>query len=302
MRDLGRTIELNTQEMVGEVSASGAADAKPADFDLVVLAMQEPQYSAPEIRALLNSVAEEKVPCMSLMNMPPLTYLKRIPGLDTDSIRDSYCDPSVWDALDPSLMTLCSADPQGFRPPGGGLNVLQVALPTNFKTARFSSDEHTAMLEQLADDIQAVRYPTEDGKVELPVKLRVSDSIFAPIAKWSMSIVGNYRCVQENGIRPINEAVHADLGESRAIYEWVVDVCVGLGADRQDMVAFDRYAKAAQSLVKPSSAARALAAGVARIERVDRLVRSIAASKGMQLDAVDDIVDLVDSWERRNQS
>jgi hypothetical protein len=301
VRALGRTVELNTREMAGDVSASGASDAKPAEYDLVVLAMQEPQYRAPEVRALLEAVAEARVPCMSLMNMPPLTYLKRIPGLDTDSLRDSYCDASVWDRFDPSLMTLCSADPQGFRPPGEKVNVLQVALPTNFKSARFFSDEHTAILEQLADDIQAIRYPVEDGEVELPVKLRVYDSVFTPLAKWSMSIVGNYRCVQKSGMRSINEAVHADLEESLAIYEWVIDLCVSLGADREDMVPFERYAKAAQSLVKPSSAARGLAAGVPRIERVDRLVQSIAASKGMRMDAVDELVSLVDSWERRNQ-
>jgi hypothetical protein len=287
--------------MPGAVSASGAPEVQPADYDLAVLAMQEPQYSAGEVRELLTAVADAAVPCMSLMNMPPLTYLKRIPGLDTDGIRDSYCDATVWDALDPALMTLCSADPQGFRPAGEKPNVLQVALPTNFKTARFDSDEHTAVLEQLAGDIQAVRYPTEDGEVELPVKLRVSDSIFTPIAKWSMSIVGNYRCVQEDGIRPISEAVHTDLEESRAIYEWVVDLCVDLGADRDHMVSFDRYAKAALSLIKPSSAARALAAGVPRIERVDRLVRAIAAGRGMQMDAVDELVERVDGWERRNR-
>jgi hypothetical protein len=235
------------------------------------------------------------------MNMPPLTYLERIPELDTSALRNSYTDASVWDSLDPALMTLCSADPQGFRPPDEKVNVLQVALPTNFKTARFESDEHTAILEQLANDIQAIRYPSDDGEVELPVKLRVYESIFTPIAKWSMSIVGNYRCVQPDGIRPICEAVHDDLDESRAIYDWVVDVCVSLGADRGDMVPFDRYAKAAQSLIKASSAARALAAGVRKIERVDRLVHAIAASKGMQLDAMDEVVELVDRWERRNQ-
>lgn len=301
LRARDKTVELNTQEMPGVVSASGAAEVNPADFDLVGLAMQEPQYRAPDVRALLDEIAQTQVPCMSIMNMPPLTYLKRVPGLDTDKLRDSYSDASVWDKLDPSLMTLCSPDPQAFRPPEEKANVLQVGLPTNFKVARFESDEHTEILEQLARDIQAIRYPIEDGEVELPVKLRVHQSIFVPFAKWAMLLAGNYRCVQQHEMRPIKEAVHSDIAASQAVYNWVVDLCLSLGADRSDMVTFEQYASAALSLNNPSSAARALAVGVPKIERVDRLVQSIAASKGMHSDAVDEIVRLVDSWEQRNQ-
>jgi len=29
------------------------------------------------------------------MNMPPLTYLRRIPGLDDDALTDCYTDASV---------------------------------------------------------------------------------------------------------------------------------------------------------------------------------------------------------------
>ena len=36
--------------------------------------------------------------------------------------------------------------------------MLQVRLPTNFKAARFDSDAHTAMLRQLAADIEAARF------------------------------------------------------------------------------------------------------------------------------------------------
>src|ERR1044071_5442943 len=36
-------VEINTRKLPGRLSAGGADSAKPADFDLVVLAMQEPQ-------------------------------------------------------------------------------------------------------------------------------------------------------------------------------------------------------------------------------------------------------------------
>ena len=37
------------------------------------------------------------------------------------------------------------------------------------------------------------------ARFELPVKLRVHDSIFVPLAKWAMLLTGNYRCVTEDG-------------------------------------------------------------------------------------------------------
>ena len=56
----------------------------------------------------------------------------------------------------------------------------------------------------------------------------------------------------------------------------------------KDLVPFEKYAAAAQWLVTPSSAARALDAGAPNIERVDRLVKTIAAQKGMRSAAVDE--------------
>ena len=70
---------------------------------------------------------------MSIMNMPPLPYLKRIPGLDMSELKPAYTDATVWDNFDPGTLTLCSPDPQAIRPPDEKINVLQVTLPTNFK-------------------------------------------------------------------------------------------------------------------------------------------------------------------------
>jgi hypothetical protein len=279
-------VEVDSRRTPGALSASGPADADPADHDLVALAMQEPQYRAPGVRELLERVARARVPCMSIMNMPPLPYLARIPGLDAQALRDCYTDPTVWDAFDPDLLTLCSPDPQAFRPPEEKVNVLQVSLPTNFKVARFPSEAHTAILRDLQDGICAARY---DG-LELPVKLKVYDSVFVPLAKWSMLLTGNYRCVQTGEVRSIRDAVHSDLAQSREVYDWVSALCRKMGAVPADQVPFEKYAAAANGLARPSSAARALAAGAPNIERVDSLVQRIAAERGMHLDTVDTVV------------
>jgi hypothetical protein len=294
-------VEIDSRQLPGKLSADGPQTVDPGGYDLVALAMQEPQYRSPGVRELLDAVAKSRIPCMSIMNMPPLPYLARIPGIALDACRSAYTDPTVWDSFDPALMTLCSPDPQAFRPPEEKVNVLQVRLPTNFKAARFESDAHTAILRRLEADIEAVRFDTKDGKIELPVKLKVHDSVFVPLAKWPMLLTGNYRCVQKESVQSIKDAVHTDLEASRSVYNWVVKLCTSLGAAEKDLVPFEKYANAALSLASPSSAARALAAGAPNIERVDHLVKIIAAQKGMQSKAVDEIVALVDGWLERNR-
>ncbi len=288
-------IELDSRKLPGSLKAAGTADVKPSDFDLVALAMQEPQYRSPGVRELLDAVAKSRVPCMSIMNMPPLPYLKRIPGLPTDAVKAAYTDASVWDNFEPGALTLCSPDPQAIRPPGEKINVLQVTLPTNFKVARFDSEKSTAMLRQMEADVDAARYNPGDGPVELPVKLRVHDSIFVPLAKWAMLLTGNYRCVTKDGAVDIKDAVHSDIATSRAVYNWVCGVCEKLGASPNDLVPFEKYAAAANDLVRPSSAARALNNGVPNIERTDRLVQLVAAQYGMRNATVDQTVAQVDA-------
>ena len=296
-------VEIRSRDLPGKLTAGGPDSANPADYDLIVLAMQEPQYRSPGVRELLDKVAKSRKPCMSIMNMPPLPYLKRIPGLNTDGLRDCFTEAAVWDSFDAKTITLCSPDPQAFRPPEEKVNVLQVRLPTNFKAARFESDADTAILRQLEADIEAIRFNPGDGsRIELPVKLKVHDSVFVPLAKWAMLIAGNYRCVQKDEMRPIKEAVHSDIEVSRAVYQWVVKLCVGLGANEKDLVPFEKYANAALSLGSPSSAARALAAGAPNIERVDKLVKTIGAQKGQQLAVLDETVKLVDFWLDKNRA
>jgi hypothetical protein len=294
-------IEIDSRTLPGKLSAATTDEVNPSDYDLIALAMQEPQYRLPGVRELLDKIGKSGVPCMSIMNMPPPPYLARISGLDVNALSDCYTDFSVWQSFDPALITLCSPDPQAFRPPGEKVNVLQVTLPTNFKAARFESDAHTAILRQMQADIEAIRYDTGDGEVELPVKLKVHDSIFVPLAKWCMLLTGNYRCVHKDGMISIKEAVHNDLEQSRSVYDWVSEVCRKIGADPADQVPFEKYANAAQGLTMPSSGARGLAAGAKFVERADALVRSIGAQQGMQNDAVDEAVSLVDFWLEKNR-
>ena len=294
----GRTtpVDLDSRKLPGTLKAAGAGDVDPKNFDLVVLGMQEPQYRLPGVRELLDAAARAKVPCMSIMNMPPLPYLARIPGLNTDALRPCYTDAAVWDNFAPGKLTLCSPDPQAIRPPGEKINFLLVTLPTNFKAARFEAEAPTRILRQMQAEIDAVRYDPGDGRpIDLPVKLKVHDSIFVPLAKWAMLLTGNYRCVTPDAAIDIKDAVHRDPAASRSVYDWVCEVCRKLGAAPDDLVPFEKYAAAANDLVRPSSAARALDNGAPNIERTDRLVQTIGGQYGMHNAVVDQTVATVDA-------
>ncbi len=287
-------VEVASHELPGALSASVPVASDPAAFDLVVLGMQEGQYGAPGVRELMGRIALARKPCLAIMNMPPLPFLKRIPGLATQALEGCYADPAVWEGFDPALTTLASPDPQAFRPADQPKNVLQVGLPTNFKAARFEHEAPTALLRALEADI-------ERTSLDVPVKLKVHESLFVPLAKWPMLIAGNYRCIRPDDMIPIKEAVHGNVAKSREIYEWVAKLCARLGAEAADLVPFEKYAKAAEGLGKPSSAARALFGGAQHIERVDSLVRRIARQLGLHSDVLHEIVTLVDERLGRNR-
>ena len=288
---------IRSRDLAGSVRAASPDEADPS-ADLVVLAMQEPQYGHPAIRALLSKIAEAGIPCLSLMNIPPPPYLRRIAGINTDMLQDSFSSMRAWERFDPRAMTLCSPDPQAMRPDSAAANILQVNLATNFKAAAFDRPEHNAVLNALSDDIENVRLDSLD----VPVKLRVSPSLFVPLAKWPMVMAGNYRCVTGGSPIAIRDAVLSDIDVSREIYSFVTSLVIRLGAAPDDLVPFDKYAAAAAQLTRPSSVARALAAGASTVERVDKLIHAVARQHGMSHPAVDRIVALVDADLETNRT
>lgn len=302
VRDRKTLIEVSSKTIDGKLSASTPEVVDPSDFDLAVLGMQESQYRSDGVRELTGRLAAARTPCLAIMNMPPLPFLKRIPGLSTDALTQCYAEPSIWDAFEPGLVTLASPDPQAFRPPNEGKNVLQVSLPTNFKVAPFEAAEPTDILRRLQADIEAIRFDSGDGAIKLPVKLKAHDSIFVPLAKWSMLLTGNYRCIRRDKIISIKEAVYSDIDASREIYNWVGQLCIGLGAAESDLVPFEKYARAAEGLLKPSSAARALFKGASHVERVDLLFQQIARQQGLRYQPIDEIVAFVDKRLRANRA
>lgn len=269
-------------------------EVSPEGFDLVLLAMGEPQYAAPEVTALVQRIGEAGLPVISLMNAPPPPFLRRLSTFDVAELEPAYRSWAAWQAIDPERITAASPDAQAVRLDPERPNDLTVTLTSNFKVAPFARPAHQEMLETLARDVSAYRV---EG-APLPVRILSHRAVHVPLAKWPMLIAGNCRCLRPDGsIVTIREAVHTDLEESRALYDWTLDVVLGAGAERDDLVPFEPYAKAALALTRPSSFAKAIGAGAPAVERVDKMVQRTAQALGLGatpgLDALVEQVDAV---------
>ena len=66
IRGRDELVEIDSRNLPGTLSAAGPNDVDPADYDLIALAMQEPQFRAPGVRELLDKVAKSKKPCIRI--------------------------------------------------------------------------------------------------------------------------------------------------------------------------------------------------------------------------------------------
>src|SRR5512146_2683168 len=108
LRGQATPLDVASRHLPGALDAAPPELVDPAPFDLVVLGMQEAQYAAPGVRELMRRIAEARRPCLAIMNMPPLPYLRRIAGLWMRPLERCYAEPEVWNGFDPSLVTLAS--------------------------------------------------------------------------------------------------------------------------------------------------------------------------------------------------
>lgn len=279
MRRTGRRIVLDAPlaaySAPGSLTLRTPADAAPEQADFALLAMQEPHFAAPEVAALVARIAAARVPCLSLMNLPPPPFLARLGTVPKSAMEGVFNAPDAWADLDPALVSVASPDAQALRLDGTRPGVLTVTLASNFKAASFADEAAQSLLERLARDMSHLQVLSGEELVRPPVALIATASLHAPLAKWPMLLAGNCRSVTEAGPRPIADAVHADLPGSRALYKAVSDLVLRLGARPADLVPFDAYARAAAQLTRPSSIARALESGAVAVERIDRLVLNL---------------------------
>lgn len=307
-RNAGTVLDLGAADCARSPGALTPLEVDAGQYDLVLLAMQEPQYAAAELSDLVRRIGASKVPCISVMNMPlPLYLADRLGIATTDELLDAWQNPHLWMALDPALFTAASPDPQAIPERSDNRLLLNVTLPSNLKIAPFSDRVAQEKLQRLARDTDAAVVERASGQLVPRVRLVAHPSPYVPMAKWPMLLAGNFRCFRTGAPVSIARAVLDDIESSRSVYAWVSALCIELIGDRDDFhdspfVAFDRYCVAASSLSHPSSIARGIANGAVRVERVDKLLQLLGRAVGTSHPTVDSIVAEVDRRLAQNKS
>src|ERR1700748_520686 len=62
VRGRAEQVEIDSRKLPGKVSAAGANEVDPREYDLIGLAMQEPQYGSPGVCGPLPAVGEARRP------------------------------------------------------------------------------------------------------------------------------------------------------------------------------------------------------------------------------------------------
>ena len=302
----GSIVTLSTDAAQCLPLASTPTELSSLDYDLCVLAMQEPQYSSPELTELLAAIGTANIPLLSIMNMPLPIFLKGRLGLSTDELSGIWQSENAWQRLDAARFSAASPDPQAMMVQSSDVLSVHVNHAANIKVAPFTNAEDQRMLIALADSMDALRVRQGGNTHQLGVRLVAHSDPLVSMAKWPMLIAGNFRCWKSHGPISIADAVHADLYQSRFIYEWVGELCTALAREADlpapALVPFERYAQAAKSLTLPSSLARGLAAGATRVERVDLLLHGLADQRGLGNPVLNIIVDVVSQSLQNNRA
>ena len=224
-------VEVNSKNLPGKITAGGPQGVDPSKYDLVALAMQEPQYrSAGRARAARRGResqgavhVDHEHAAAALPRAHSGRRCQSVPRLLHRSHGLGQLRSGAHDALQPGPAGIPPAGGQSQRAAGAAADQFQIGALRFERAHRDPAPARPRISKPPASTPAA-------SKIELPVKLKVHESVFVPLAKWSMLIAGNYRCVQKDAARSIKEAVHSDIETSRAVYNWVVKLCTSLGA------------------------------------------------------------------------
>lgn len=253
-------------------------------YDLMIFAMQEPTYSQHNVENIIK-LYKNSCPILSIMNIPPPSFITHNLGLNQINLSDAYTSYSLFQSLSPAQIIYSSPEPQIFLEPNSGL--YHIRLGGVFRCSSFDVEFLSKELAQL------ILKPLANSK--LPLEIKTYSSPWVSVSKFPMLITGNYRCISNGILRSINEAVLDDSNLAEKIYAEVVSGMKYLGAPRSAIVPFGKYLVASRHLTAPSSVARSILAGKNQVERTDKLLRNIFRAyqiKCLELDKVVSEIDL----------
>ena len=256
---------------------------KKDNYDLVILAVQEPTLVNAKISNIITFISEKSIPILSIMNIPFLNFLSDIMGVKKIVNPEKiYSSLTCSNQLNSELLINSNPEPQIFSKIK--FNDLSIRLGGVFRCSSFDIlDEETT---------SALTKAIENG---LPAKIKTYKSPWVSLSKLPMLIVGNYRCLSNFKLQSIYMSVHQDVDLSEKIYNHVVEIMKNLGAGREAIIPFKSYLRASINLDAPSSVCRAIANGNYYVERVDKLVQTMGHSIGLYSSDIDKIVQNIDN-------
>ena len=248
------------------------------NYDLVILAVQEPTLSNPKIAEIVSFISKNSLPILSIMNIPLLNFLIDIVGIKNIVNSEAiYSSLKCSNLLNSKLIINSNPEPQIFSK--DKFNSLNIRLGGVFRCSCLNILNEDVILD-LTKSI-------ENG---LPVKIKSYKSPWVSLSKLPMLMTGNYRCLDNFKLKSIYEAVYQDIKLSEIIYNQVIEMMKKLGAERGAIIPFKSYLKASVKLDAPSSVCRSIFSGQQNVERVDKLIQSISKSIGYNSPEIDNIV------------
>ena len=252
------------------------------NYDLVILAVQEPTLSNPKIVEILSFISKNSIPILSIMNIPLLNFLKDIVGIQNIVNSETiYSSLKYSNLLNSKLIINSNPEPQIFSK--DKFNRLNIRLGGVFRCSSLNILNKDIILD-LTKSI-------ENG---LPTKIKSYKSPWVSLSKLPMLMTGNYRCLNNFKLKSIYESVHLNTNLSEKIYNQIIEIMKKLGAGREAIIPFKLYLRASVKLDAPSSVCRTIINGKQNVERVDKLVQNIAKSISYNSPEIDEIVYNID--------
>lgn len=257
-------------------------DLKHYNYDLVILAIQEPSLSDPKIGNIIKSLSKNSVTFFSIMNIPFYQFLTDVVGIKRiENSENIYSSLNFTNNIFSGRIINSNPEPQVFSEKTS--NRLSIRLGGVFRCSS---------LDMLGSkNIENLLRPINSG---LPAKIKTYNSPWVSISKLPMLITGNYRCLDKLKLRSIHQSIIYDTTLSEKIYNQVSNMMRKLGAGREAIIPFKAYLKASRKLDAPSSVCKAIVEKKQKIERVDKLVQSMGQTIGFQSKEIDDVVETID--------
>lgn len=287
---LNTTLKIFSKDLPGKFIAADPTSLEKEQISLVFLAMQESQYEDQDLSKILFFIAKNKIPCVSIMNMPPSIYLKNLKIKNYNKTKDFYKNFDIWNYFNLDYFTHCSADPQMYRTNLNEGNIFAVRLASNFRIANFVNAKCAKLIHEISSKVKSSRLIFKDKKIRVPINFNIFDSKYIPLGKWPMLITGNYRCLDNLKLKSIKDAVLENIQESQLIYNDVSNLCCLLGANKNDLISFETYLKVINKLDAPSSVARMASSGTKNFERFDKLIQFLANENKIKIHGLEKIV------------